>query len=148
MSKPYYGPHESEDDINLERFFLAGDFVSGVGYGQNAFHSYPSEHQFLIDSSQSQVSSSSYGRRAPCTSSSNDGKDGIPLSSSVTSHYCWSFRPSTLSPRLERFNCCTLKTGTTQAARGSTSWLPRANPSMSSSSCLSLLVSSCATLSW
>ncbi|TBU26636.1 hypothetical protein BD311DRAFT_789690 [Dichomitus squalens] len=33
MSKPYYGPHESEDDINLERFFLAGDFVSGVGYG-------------------------------------------------------------------------------------------------------------------
>ncbi|KAI0756150.1 hypothetical protein C8Q80DRAFT_1071327, partial [Daedaleopsis nitida] len=33
MSKPYYGPVEDEDSINLERFFLAGDFVSGVGYG-------------------------------------------------------------------------------------------------------------------
>ena len=148
MSKPYYVPHESEDDINLERFFLAGDFVSGVGYGQYIFHCYPSESRFLIDSSQSQVSSSSYGRRAPCTSSSNDGKDGIPLSSSVTFHYCWSFRPSTLSPKLERFNCCMSKTGITQAARGSTSWLPRVNPLMSSSSCLSLLASSCAIPSW
>lgn len=33
MSKPYYGPNEDEATINLERFFLAGDFVAGVGYG-------------------------------------------------------------------------------------------------------------------
>ncbi|KAI0714654.1 hypothetical protein C8Q76DRAFT_840916 [Earliella scabrosa] len=33
MSKPYYGPAEDEDTINLERFFLAGDFISGIGYG-------------------------------------------------------------------------------------------------------------------
>ncbi|KAI1786820.1 hypothetical protein LXA43DRAFT_1168927 [Ganoderma leucocontextum] len=33
MSKPYYGPLEDKHDINLERFLLAGDFVSGVGYG-------------------------------------------------------------------------------------------------------------------
>ncbi|KAM5533527.1 hypothetical protein V8D89_012806 [Ganoderma adspersum] len=33
MSKPYYGPIEDQHDINLERFLLAGDFVSGVGYG-------------------------------------------------------------------------------------------------------------------
>ncbi|KAJ3013836.1 hypothetical protein NUW54_g1477 [Trametes sanguinea] len=31
--KPYYGPDENEQTINLERFFIAGDFVSGVGYG-------------------------------------------------------------------------------------------------------------------
>ncbi|OJT08330.1 hypothetical protein TRAPUB_782 [Trametes pubescens] len=33
MSKPYYGPNEDEATINLERYFLAGDFVAGVGYG-------------------------------------------------------------------------------------------------------------------
>ncbi|KAI9066559.1 hypothetical protein FKP32DRAFT_1673883 [Trametes sanguinea] len=32
-SKPYWGPQESEHDINLERFFVAGDFVAGTGYG-------------------------------------------------------------------------------------------------------------------
>ena len=37
MSKPYYGPVEDEDTINLERFFLAGDFISGIGYGMFAF---------------------------------------------------------------------------------------------------------------
>lgn len=31
--KPYYGPHEDENTLNLERFFLAGDFVAGVAYG-------------------------------------------------------------------------------------------------------------------
>ncbi|KAI9062691.1 hypothetical protein FKP32DRAFT_1612444 [Trametes sanguinea] len=31
--KPYYGPEENEQTKNLERFFIAGDFVSGVGYG-------------------------------------------------------------------------------------------------------------------
>ncbi|KAH9923181.1 uncharacterized protein BXZ73DRAFT_51093 [Epithele typhae] len=30
---PYYGPDEDEATINLERFFLAGDFVTGFGYG-------------------------------------------------------------------------------------------------------------------
>ncbi|KAH9934059.1 uncharacterized protein BXZ73DRAFT_89690 [Epithele typhae] len=29
----YYGPDEDENTINLERFFLAGDLVCGVGYG-------------------------------------------------------------------------------------------------------------------
>ncbi|RPD82718.1 hypothetical protein L226DRAFT_450718 [Lentinus tigrinus ALCF2SS1-7] len=33
MSTPYYGPDEDENTINIERFFVAGDFVSGVGYG-------------------------------------------------------------------------------------------------------------------
>ncbi|KAI0658354.1 hypothetical protein C8Q70DRAFT_1054946 [Cubamyces menziesii] len=32
-SKPYYGPQEDEYTKNLERFFVAGDFVAGVGYG-------------------------------------------------------------------------------------------------------------------
>ncbi|KAF8808158.1 hypothetical protein BYT27DRAFT_7097781 [Phlegmacium glaucopus] len=32
-STPYYGPDESASDIFLERTFLAGDFLSGVGYG-------------------------------------------------------------------------------------------------------------------
>ncbi|KAI9062690.1 hypothetical protein FKP32DRAFT_1723600 [Trametes sanguinea] len=31
--EPYYGPKEDEQAINLERFFVAGDFISGVGYG-------------------------------------------------------------------------------------------------------------------
>ncbi|OSD05324.1 hypothetical protein PYCCODRAFT_1533092 [Trametes coccinea BRFM310] len=31
--KADYGPEENEQTINLERFFVAGDFVSGVGYG-------------------------------------------------------------------------------------------------------------------
>lgn len=39
MSKPYYGPLENQHDINLERFLLAGDFVSGVGYGLWSFAS-------------------------------------------------------------------------------------------------------------
>ncbi|KAJ7099437.1 hypothetical protein B0H15DRAFT_546800 [Mycena belliarum] len=30
---PYYGPNESETDIQLERNFIAGDVVSGTGYG-------------------------------------------------------------------------------------------------------------------
>ena len=33
-SAPYYGPDESPHDIFLERAFLAGDFLSGVGYGE------------------------------------------------------------------------------------------------------------------
>ncbi|KAF8971758.1 hypothetical protein BDZ97DRAFT_1143843 [Flammula alnicola] len=32
-STPYYGPDESAYDIFLERTFLAGDFVTGLGYG-------------------------------------------------------------------------------------------------------------------
>ncbi|KAF8167323.1 hypothetical protein B0H34DRAFT_792062 [Crassisporium funariophilum] len=32
-STPYYGPDESAYDIFLERTFLAGDFVCGLGYG-------------------------------------------------------------------------------------------------------------------
>ena len=31
--KPYYGPVEDKATIDLERFFLAGDFIAGVGYG-------------------------------------------------------------------------------------------------------------------
>ena len=30
----YYGPDEDEYTKNLERFFVAGDFVCGVGYGE------------------------------------------------------------------------------------------------------------------
>ncbi|KAF5385154.1 hypothetical protein D9615_001082 [Tricholomella constricta] len=30
---PYYGPDEDPNTIMLERMFLAGDFISGVGYG-------------------------------------------------------------------------------------------------------------------
>lgn len=37
MSKKYYGPDESAYDIYLERTFLAGDFITGVGYGQCSF---------------------------------------------------------------------------------------------------------------
>ena len=33
MAKPYYGPDEDQATIEIERFFLAGDFISGVGYG-------------------------------------------------------------------------------------------------------------------
>jgi len=33
MSTPYYGPDEARDDILTERSFLAGDFISGMGYG-------------------------------------------------------------------------------------------------------------------
>ncbi|KAF9479417.1 hypothetical protein BDN70DRAFT_692120 [Pholiota conissans] len=32
-STPYYGPDESAYDIFLERTFLAGDFISGMGFG-------------------------------------------------------------------------------------------------------------------
>lgn len=31
---PYYGPDESPATVFLERSFLAGDFISGVGYGK------------------------------------------------------------------------------------------------------------------
>lgn len=31
---PYYGPDEDAATIMLERMFLAGDFISGVGYGE------------------------------------------------------------------------------------------------------------------
>jgi hypothetical protein len=31
---PYYGPDESAETIFLERTFVAGDFISGVGYGE------------------------------------------------------------------------------------------------------------------
>ncbi|KAI0701260.1 hypothetical protein C8T65DRAFT_545628, partial [Cerioporus squamosus] len=33
MSQPYYGPDEDQATIDLERFFLAADFISGIGYG-------------------------------------------------------------------------------------------------------------------
>ena len=33
MSTPYYGPNEPQSTIELERFFLAGDFITGFGYG-------------------------------------------------------------------------------------------------------------------
>lgn len=36
MSTKYYGPDESAYDIYLERTFLAGDFITGVGYGLQA----------------------------------------------------------------------------------------------------------------
>ncbi|KDR85778.1 hypothetical protein GALMADRAFT_53579 [Galerina marginata CBS 339.88] len=32
-STPYYGPDESAEEIFLERTFLAGDFICGLGYG-------------------------------------------------------------------------------------------------------------------
>ena len=32
----YYGPDEDDATKDLERFFLAGDFICGVGYGQSA----------------------------------------------------------------------------------------------------------------
>jgi hypothetical protein len=31
---PYYGPDASPEEIFLERTFVAGDFVCGVGYGE------------------------------------------------------------------------------------------------------------------
>lgn len=31
---PYYGPAESSDDVFLERTFLAGDTINGIGYGE------------------------------------------------------------------------------------------------------------------
>ena len=34
MRQPYYGPYETKSRIDLERFFLAGDFVAGFGYGR------------------------------------------------------------------------------------------------------------------
>lgn len=34
LMAPYYGPDEDPATIFLERSFLAGDFVSGVGYGE------------------------------------------------------------------------------------------------------------------
>lgn len=36
MSTKYYGPDEPADDVYLERTFLAGDFITGVGYGFQA----------------------------------------------------------------------------------------------------------------
>ena len=33
----YYGPDESAQTIYQERTFVAGDFVSGVGYGKRGF---------------------------------------------------------------------------------------------------------------
>ena len=36
-STPYYGPDESATEIFLERTSLAGDFLSGVGYGNYTF---------------------------------------------------------------------------------------------------------------
>ena len=36
-STPYYGPNESATRIFLERTSLAGDFLSGVGYGKYTF---------------------------------------------------------------------------------------------------------------
>jgi len=38
-SAPYYGPDESSYDIFLERTFLAGDFLCGLGYGEYYLHS-------------------------------------------------------------------------------------------------------------
>lgn len=37
-STPYYGPYESAEDIFIERTFVAGDFIAGVGYGQDLAH--------------------------------------------------------------------------------------------------------------
>lgn len=34
-STPYYGPDESASTIFLERTFMAGDFICGVGYGKH-----------------------------------------------------------------------------------------------------------------
>ncbi|KAF8890075.1 hypothetical protein BD779DRAFT_286541 [Infundibulicybe gibba] len=33
---PYYGPQESPLQITMERYFLATDFISGIGYGAQA----------------------------------------------------------------------------------------------------------------
>ncbi|KAF8890152.1 hypothetical protein BD779DRAFT_1438741 [Infundibulicybe gibba] len=30
---PYFGPQESASDVTLEKYFLATDFISGIGYG-------------------------------------------------------------------------------------------------------------------
>lgn len=31
----YYGPDEDETTKDLERYFIAGDFVTGTGFGQS-----------------------------------------------------------------------------------------------------------------
>lgn len=34
---PYYGPDEPYETIMLERYFLAGDVVVGLGFGKTCF---------------------------------------------------------------------------------------------------------------
>lgn len=38
-----YGPEGTPNDIFLERTFLAGDFISGVGYGEYVFEANEAE---------------------------------------------------------------------------------------------------------
>ncbi|KAG5653909.1 hypothetical protein H0H81_009501 [Sphagnurus paluster] len=45
---PYYGPEEDAATIFLERTFLAGDFICGVGYGGFPSIFSGSKSQFLI----------------------------------------------------------------------------------------------------
>lgn len=35
LMAPYYGPDEDAATIFLERTFIAGDFICGVGYGES-----------------------------------------------------------------------------------------------------------------
>ena len=57
-SKPYYGPQEDEYTKNLERFFVAGDFVAGVAYGAR----FVLDHPLLPDSDNANAAKESYQR--------------------------------------------------------------------------------------
>lgn len=45
---PYYGPDEDAATIFLERTFIAGDFICGVGYGEFKKHGLPTLLIFII----------------------------------------------------------------------------------------------------
>ena len=80
MSQPYYGPVEDKDTIDIERFFLAGDFVAGTGYGTlllRTFLALRCTHQLIL-----QVFSLSYGPPVRGTYGSNTGRESGPAS-------CW-----------------------------------------------------------
>ena len=42
MTQPRYGSQESEDTIQIEKYFLAGDFVAGFGYGKSGEYRFSS----------------------------------------------------------------------------------------------------------
>ncbi len=116
MSTPYYGPNEDENTINIEKFFLAGDFVSGVGYGACRPMQAP---RLRLMVRTTQAFSSSSGRNAHNTSGSNGRGASRPAFFCAISACC---SPSRRSPALSRHvlsRICISRTAITPEALGS-----------------------------
>jgi hypothetical protein len=114
MGSPYYGPDESSYDIFLERTFLAGDLLSGVGYGE---YCYGTSENLTHSRIQAFNWFCTHHVHYFCGMCANRGGDNR-CSFLDTLPFSWSSRPSSLPYNLAQYRLSTSTIGITPVVHG------------------------------